>query len=74
MSDTEPIMRDHTDTSEEEQNELRKINQDNAADDSVLGGIVNAAGSITRPLQGNQQDASDVVDEAALNDREQRHG
>jgi len=74
VSDTEPIMRDHSDTSEEEQNELRKINQDNAADDSVLGGIDNAAGSLTRPLQGNQQDASDIVDEAALNDREQRHG
>ena len=74
MSDTEPIMRDHSDTSEEEQNELRKINQDNASDDSVLGGIDNAAGSLTRPLQGNQQDASDIVDEAALNDREQRHG
>ena len=74
MSDTEPIMRDHSDTSEEEQNELRKINQDNAADDTVLGGVDHAAGSLTRPLQGNRQDASDVVDEAALNDREQRHG
>ena len=74
MSDTEPIMRDHTDTSEEEQNELRKIHQDNAADDTVLGDIDNAAGSLTRPLQGNQPDASDIVDEAALNDREQRHG
>lgn len=74
MSDTEPIMRDHTDTSEEEQNELRKINQDNAADDGILGGIDNAAGSLTRPLQGNQQDTSDVVDEAALNDRDQRRG
>ena len=74
MSDTDPIMSDHSDTSEEEQNELRKINQDNAADDSILGGIGDAAGSLTRPLQGNQQDASDVVDDAALNDREQRHG
>ncbi len=74
MSDTEPIMRDHTDTSEEEQNELRKINQDNRADDGVGGGIDNAAGSLTRPLQGNQPDETDVVDDATLNDREQRHG
>lgn len=74
MSDTEPIMRDHADTSEEEQNELRKINQDNAADDTVLGGIENAAGSLTRPLQGNQPDERDIVDETVLNDREQRHG
>ncbi len=74
MSDTEPIMRDHADTSEEERNELRKINQDNTADDTVLGGIGNAAGALTRPLQGNQQNEVDLGDEAALNDREQRHG
>lgn len=73
MTDTTPIS-DHGATSEEEANELRKINQDNAADDGILGGIDNAAGSITRPLQGDDQDAGDIVDEAALNDREQRHG
>ena len=73
MSDTQPIS-DHGATSEEEQNELRKISQDNAADDTVLGGVDNAAGSLTRPLAGDRQDADDVVDQATLNDREQRHG
>jgi hypothetical protein len=71
-TDTDPIMSDHSDTSEEEANELRKIHQDNASDDGILGGIDNAAGSITRPLQGNDQDDGDIVDDAVMNDRAQR--
>lgn len=73
MTDTTPIS-DHGATSEEEANELRKIRQDDDDDGGVLGGVDNVTDSLTRPLQGNDQDGGDIVDDAVLNDREQRHG
>ena len=72
MTDTTPIS-DHDATSEEEANELRKIHQDDDGGGG-LGGVDNVTESLTRPLQGNDQDGGDIVDDSVLNDREQRHG
>lgn len=74
MSDTQPIMRDHSDTSEEEQNELRKIAQDNDADDTLIGAVDDATSQITSTLDPERRDEDDLARDAVLNDREQRQG